>query len=108
MDGVCCDLSRLSASLESALGAVYLCKRRLLQLAHSSRVDQPERKFTNVYPFRGGLSKILPVRSTEKLQTPRLELKATAGIDAEPCPMNSQDEIILPVITELRLLGCGW
>ena len=47
----------------SALAPVYFCKRHFLQLVHSLSVNECKQKFTNVYPSRGGVSKLLPVRS---------------------------------------------
>ena len=80
MGRACCDSSRRLRH-QHALATVYVCRQRLLQLAHSSTVDKRKRKFTNVYPFRGGVSKILPVRSAESA---RRRTRSSMGHPAKP------------------------
>ena len=57
-----CGRSRLSARLERQATVYFVNRTSCNWLIHQS-VDKRKRKFTTVYPFRGGVSKILPARS---------------------------------------------
>lgn len=64
---------------------------RLLTLSNQvldlSHVDLRKRKFTNVYPSRGGVSKILPARSAASRKR---RSRAASTVPAKTCLMNSQ------------------